>query len=131
MKLILRIIFLLVILAAFSAFIPSYFMRGINEVVHRNSFQAQDQVKKQKIAKLRDKKQQKLLDIKEKQETEKAQRLDMRKQQTWYAWYNEKVPKGCDNWQSDRHMVECINHKMDSKVAFEKVWNSQQNAIQK
>ncbi len=119
------------ILATSAAFIPSYLMQGINELMQRNPFQVQERIKSQKVAKLRDKEQQKLLNIKEKQETEKAQRLDLRKQQTWSAWYNERAPKGCDNWQSDRHMVECINHKMDSKVAFEKVWNVQQNAIKK
>lgn len=27
-------------------------------------------------------------------------------------------PEGCDNWQSDRHMVECINHRMRAKAGF-------------
>ena len=131
MKLILKIIFFLVIMAAFSAFIPSYLMRGINEVVHRNSFQAQDQVKRQKEDTLRGQEIQRLLAIKENQQKEKAQRLAHEKHQAYQAWYKKKEPKGCDNWQTDKHMVECTNHKMDSKVAFEKVWNAQQNAIQK
>lgn len=27
-------------------------------------------------------------------------------------------PDGCDNWRSDRHMVECINHRMRAEAGF-------------
>lgn len=28
------------------------------------------------------------------------------------------APGGCHNWQSDRHMVECVNHRMRARRAF-------------
>ena len=35
------------------------------------------------------------------------------------AFYEQYVaPDGCDNWKSDRHMVECVNHGMRAKARF-------------
>lgn len=28
------------------------------------------------------------------------------------------APEGCDNWKSDRHMVECVNHGMRARAQF-------------
>ena len=42
------------------------------------------------------------------------------KDQAWTRWYQE--PQGCDNWESEKHMVECINHKMRAKKEFERLW---------
>jgi len=131
MKLIVKIAFLLVIMAAASTFIPSYLMRGINELRQRNIPEVQELAKRQKEDTLRDQELQRLLAIKENQQKEKAQRLAHEKQQAWYAWYSKREEKGCDNWQSDRHMVECTNKKMDLKSEFKKVWNSQHRLSQK
>ncbi len=30
-----------------------------------------------------------------------------------------QAPKGCDNWQSDAHMVSCVNDRMRAKKAFQ------------
>jgi len=125
MKLIVRLAFLLVIMAAASAFIPSYLIQGINELRQRNIPEVQEKSKRQKEDTLRDQERQRLLAIKE-----GAKRLDFKKQQAWYGWYNKREEKGCDNWQSDRHMVECTNKKMDLKSEFETAWNSQHNLYQ-
>lgn len=29
-----------------------------------------------------------------------------------------EAPEGCDHWESDAHMVECVNHRMRAKAAF-------------
>ena len=45
------------------------------------------------------------------------------KQQHDAAWANYyQQPKGCDQWKSDAHMVECVNHKMRAKKEFEAKW---------
>lgn len=28
------------------------------------------------------------------------------------------APEGCDNWRSDRHMVECVNHRMRARAGL-------------
>lgn len=38
----------------------------------------------------------------------------------WARFY--KPMPGCDNWQSDTHMVECQNHKLRAKSEFEQKW---------
>ncbi|WP_341304334.1 hypothetical protein [Pseudomonas sp. TMP25] len=38
----------------------------------------------------------------------------------WEAYYQQ--PKGCDNWQSDAQMVNCVNDKMRAKKEFEEKW---------
>lgn len=43
------------------------------------------------------------------------------KNKAWLEWYNE--PVGCDNWQSESHMVECSNHKRRARVVFDKLWS--------
>jgi hypothetical protein len=40
--------------------------------------------------------------------------------QAWREWYQEKKPPECDQWQSESHMVECVNHSIRSKREFEK-----------
>lgn len=29
-------------------------------------------------------------------------------------------PEGCNDWQSDRHMVECVNHRIRAKASFKR-----------
>lgn len=29
-----------------------------------------------------------------------------------------EAPAGCDNWRSDRHMVECVNHRIRARAGF-------------
>jgi len=43
-----------------------------------------------------------------------------RHDEAWGSYYKPKA--GCDVWQSDAHMVECVNHKMRSKDEFERQW---------
>lgn len=40
--------------------------------------------------------------------------------EAWEQYY--KPARGCDNWQSDSHMVECQNHKLRAKREFEQKW---------
>lgn len=47
---------------------------------------------------------------------QKQARADKAFDQAFHAWYQE--PEGCNNWQSDRHMVECVQHKMTAKSKF-------------
>ncbi len=41
-----------------------------------------------------------------------------KKQNLWHSYYIE--PEGCDVFQSDKHMVECVNHKKRAKEEFNK-----------
>ncbi|MDH4564098.1 hypothetical protein [Pseudomonas sp. BN411] len=49
-------------------------------------------------------------------------RIDEQRQHdaAWESFY--KPMRGCDNWQSDSHMVECQNHKLRAKREFEQKW---------
>lgn len=38
----------------------------------------------------------------------------------WDQFY--KPLRGCDNWQSNSHMVECQNHRLRAKREFEEKW---------
>jgi hypothetical protein len=52
-----------------------------------------------------------------------AQAAAMSKQrhdEAWSIYY--KPQQGCDNWESDAHMVKCVNHKMRAKEEFERKW---------
>jgi len=126
LKLLARILFVLLFLAGSAAYIHFYFIPILGDPLQRNALLEQNRVKNKKEAKLSNEESQRLLTIKE-----KSERLNFEKQQAWYAWYRKREEKGCDNWQSDRHMVECINKKMDLKSEFEKVWNSQHSLSQK
>lgn len=59
--------------------------------------------------------QQLLLEQRRKREQERD------KNKAWLEWYNE--PVGCDNWQSESHMVECSNHKRRARVVFDRLWS--------
>ena len=48
------------------------------------------------------------------------QQLAASKNRAWSEWYHE--PAGCDQWQSDTHMVECVNARMRARRAFEQEW---------
>ncbi len=56
----------------------------------------------------------KQLEIKAGYEQEQAREV------AWKAWY--KIPRGCDDWRSDDQMVECINHRMSARRAFDQRW---------
>lgn len=47
-------------------------------------------------------------------------RLEREREYAFEKAFDESyvAPEGCDNWRSDRHMVECVNHKMRAKSAF-------------
>jgi len=123
-KIALGVILAVVIMGISAALIEFYAEQEMQESLQRQQKQKQNRIKQQHEAKLRDQKIQRLLTIKENKKKAEAQRSAREKQQAWYAWYNEREPSGCENWQSDRHMVECINKKMDLKNEFKIVWNS-------
>jgi len=130
-KIALGVILAVVIMGISAALIEFYAVQEMQESLQRQQKQKQNRIKQKHEAKLRDQKIQRLLTIKENEKKAEAQRSAREKQQAWYSWYNKREPKGCDNWKSDRHMVECINKKMDLKSKFETVWNSQHNLPQK
>lgn len=47
-------------------------------------------------------------------------RLEREREQAFERAFVESyvAPEGCDNWRSDRHMVECVNHRMRAKAAW-------------
>jgi len=45
---------------------------------------------------------------------------ERRRNAAWDQFYQE--PRGCDNWQSDQHMVECLSLKSHAKAEFERKW---------
>ncbi|MFK0572240.1 restriction endonuclease [Endozoicomonas sp.] len=53
-------------------------------------------------------------------ERRKTKELEKVKEQAWVDWY--KVPWGCDNWDSVKHMVGCVNHKSSEKERFDLLW---------
>ncbi|WP_152553933.1 restriction endonuclease [Endozoicomonas elysicola] len=52
-------------------------------------------------------------------ELELAQEMQ-RKSEAWEKWY--ELPWRCDDWRSEDHMVECVNHKRKAKEAFDILW---------
>jgi uncharacterized protein HemX len=54
----------------------------------------------------------------------RRQEQQLRYEQAFTAWYQE--PEGCDNWRSDTHMVECVNHKMRAKGEFATLYKTAQ-----
>mgnify|MGYP000417925460 CR=1 FL=1 len=126
-KIALGVILAVVIMGISAALIEFYAIQEMQESLVRQQKQKQARIKQQHEAKLRDHKIQRLLAIKENKKKAETQRIVREKQQAWYVWYNKREPKGCDNWQSDRHMVECINKKMDLKSEFNKMWGLQRN----
>ena len=130
-KIALGVVLAFVIMGTAAALIEMYAIQEMNESIKRKAIQEQERIKKQKETLLREQERKRLLSIKEQQQKEKARRIAWKKQQAWYAWYEKREPKGCKNWQSERHMVDCTNKKMDLKGQFEKVWNSQHNQTQK
>jgi len=38
----------------------------------------------------------------------------------WKSYY--VMPKGCESYQDEAHMVECVNHKLDAKKEFELIY---------
>ncbi len=47
-------------------------------------------------------------------------RIEHEKDLAFFSWY--KAPEGCDQWESDREMVECTNNSMRARRDFEKLW---------
>lgn len=45
---------------------------------------------------------------------------ERRRSAAWDKFYQE--PRGCDNWQSDQHMVECLSLKSHAKAEFQRKW---------
>lgn len=54
-----------------------------------------------------------------KREAAERVRLARLEREREYAFDESYVaPEGCDNWRSDRHMVECVNHRMRASPDF-------------
>ncbi|MCA9325799.1 hypothetical protein KDA23_07135 [Candidatus Saccharibacteria bacterium] len=51
------------------------------------------------------------------QQARESAALKRQRQQAFNAQY--QAPEGCEVYRSDRHMVECVNHKMRARRAFE------------
>lgn len=47
---------------------------------------------------------------------------ERRRKAAWNQFYQD--PRGCDNWQSDQHMVECLSLKSHAKAEFERKWSA-------
>ena len=47
---------------------------------------------------------------------------ERRRSAAWNKFYQE--PRGCNNWQSDQHMVECLSLKSHAKAEFERKWSA-------
>jgi len=59
-------------------------------------------------------------DLRQAREAE-TQRLERAaRDEAFREWYEE--PAGCDAYQSDRHMVDCVNHKMKASRTFDELW---------
>ncbi|QBQ56207.1 hypothetical protein [Nitrosococcus wardiae] len=35
-----------------------------------------------------------------------------------------KPPEECEHWKSDKHMVECVNHRIRARRAFQKAYSA-------
>ena len=68
------------------------------------------QIARQRDAQLADQQQNEIL----------KQQLKVKKHAAWLSCYKE--PEGCNNFKSDQHMVECINHKMRAQKEFERLF---------
>ena len=130
-KIALGVVMTFILIATAYSLIETFAIQKLNKSFQHRAILQKERIIKQKEDKIKAQEQQRFLNIRKNQKIKEAQRLAWKKKQAWYAWYNEREPEGCDNWQSERHMVECINHKMDSKVKFEKMWHSQKNTIKK
>lgn len=67
-----------------------------------------------------DKEQQRLAALQRQQGEDVEARANAEKEKAWSAFYKER--KDCLNWQSDKHMVECVNYKMKERQKFEQQW---------
>ncbi len=135
-KIALGIVLAFMIMATAAAYIKYQTTQEINEAIRKQDILEQERVNRELEAELQLQERQRLLAIKEKQEKaalllKEARRLAIKKKQDWQNWYNKKNPKDCNDLQSDRHMVECINTKMELKSEFELVWNSQIQSAKK
>jgi len=54
----------------------------------------------------------------ERQETRKKKAFE----KAFDAYYTP--PKECERWKSDKHMVECVNHRIRTKRAFQKKYDA-------
>lgn len=47
-------------------------------------------------------------------------RLEREREYAFEKAFDESyvAPEGCDNWRSDRHMVECVNYRMRARAGF-------------
>jgi hypothetical protein len=47
---------------------------------------------------------------------------EQRRQAAWNSYY--KPMRGCDAWQSNSEMVECVNHQIRARREFDQKWAS-------
>ncbi len=85
------------------------------QVAHVQASSQQTEIRREEQARLDAERAQR--EAQEKLQLAKVQRA--KEKAVERAFFESYVaPEGCDNWRSDRHMVECINHKMRAKAKF-------------
>ncbi|WP_152205781.1 hypothetical protein [Marinobacter changyiensis] len=78
---------------------------------------ARIQAEREEQARLKRLQQQRAIEVARKKSREYAE-----KQRAWNDYY--VAPEGCEIYKSDRHMVECINHKMRARGEFEQIYKA-------
>ncbi|RLA50755.1 MAG: hypothetical protein DRQ65_08645 [Gammaproteobacteria bacterium] len=92
-------------------------IQSIGEDLRRKQLARVRQTNAEKAKKLRQAQLQK--------ELEEAQRkLAWKKEQAFFKYYAE--PEDCLNYESDAHMVECVNSKMRARGEFNAKWVANQ-----
>ncbi|SFK17647.1 hypothetical protein [Methylophaga sulfidovorans] len=103
----------------------SYSIQNMSKQMLENAQQAQNKIVEQQLQLQRQKKQEAAAKaIAEQRAQERAFKIQQEKaryEQAFEDWY--KQPEGCDNWRSQSHMVECVNHKMRAKNEFKAIYN--------
>lgn len=92
------------------------------ERVARIQLEAQEKIKRKQLADEREnnlRKEQERSEAKRQLEKAREERVFNKAFSDWY-----KEPDGCDQWQSDRHMVDCVQHKMTAKSEFRTIYKS-------
>ncbi|WP_417542046.1 hypothetical protein [Methylophaga thalassica] len=103
----------------------SYSVQNMSQRMIENAQQAQNKILEQQLQLQRQKQQEaNAKALAEQRAQERAFQIQQEKamyEQAFDEWY--KQPEGCDNWRSQSHMVECVNHKMRARNEFEAIYN--------
>jgi len=103
----------------------AYSVQNMSEKIIENSHEAQTKIVEKQLQIQRQKQQEieakKVAEQRARERIAKAQQEKAKYEQAFEDWY--KQPKGCDNWRSQDHMVDCVNHKMRSQREFKATYN--------